>query len=251
MSLRHVMYRVAVVAVILLVAWAYVVTDAAHVLIASMHIQYIEAVAIHGIVCLVALFLRLVLPSSTMLGFQPIKDDDDDNSDTHQHGLSSSSTSSSEMDRNGHRIPTPLPKNDKPEILQLSSFAPRPPRSAHMRHASASSQQLLQAMADAAITPPDRSEDPAFSKTVFLGWLPFIALQGTLWWGSFALRSQFLVGFHNPWVPLFLTVSQYASLSGAGRIEPLVMVGCPAHCHDPRFAMSTERSLVATFPSRA
>ncbi|ORZ38928.1 hypothetical protein BCR44DRAFT_35292, partial [Catenaria anguillulae PL171] len=203
MSLRHIMYRVAGVAVILLVAWAYVVTDAAHVLISSMHIQYIEAVSIHAIVCLVALFLRLTLPSSTMLGFQPVKDDDDNG--TPQHGLGGASSSSN---TDGLRIPTPLPRNDKTEIVQLSSFAPRPPRSAHMRHASASSQQLLQAMADAAITPPDRSEDPAFSKTVFLGWLPFIASQGTLWWGSFALRSQFLVGFHNPWVPLFLTVSQ-------------------------------------------
>ncbi|KAI9184169.1 hypothetical protein H9P43_003222 [Blastocladiella emersonii ATCC 22665] len=203
---RGVLGRIGGVAMACALAAAYVHTDLGHTLVAYMHTQYLEGLAVHALVALAALAAHRWYPHSAAAAayrspYSSVPtlhaDDDNDTNDGACRGGTAggggTASASIEMAEAGpHPSGTGL----------TSAFSDRPNRaSTHQRHGSHTP------LADFGIDPalaspasPSAADRDGDEQTLRLGWnwAPMIALQVLLAWASFSLRSASLMGLHNP-----------------------------------------------------
>ncbi|KAJ3367057.1 hypothetical protein GGF32_000119 [Allomyces javanicus] len=215
--------RLVAVALAAALVASYIHTDTANTLMAYMHTEFLEAVVVHAAIVIVCAALR-------RWAFPPELDLDYDDSDAaadHDALLLSTvrdgklldpDASAVDLDVLSTSVPTtataadgPRPRSPHPMRTKLlASYGDADEQNQHDRvlHVPSPSHATHHATTDR--TCMDHSDSSRARKPPTLwAWLPLLLFQALALWGSFALRSAYLVGLFNPWLPLFVSTMRF------------------------------------------
>ncbi|KAI9217049.1 hypothetical protein BC828DRAFT_392136 [Blastocladiella britannica] len=258
---RHLLLlRTVTLAAMAALAASYLHADLAQQMIARAHTQYLGGLVMHASLALVSLLLMRVAgraawmqsltTSSTSKSLDPEEDatsvsaaalatghrrrrrlsatatasDVDAGAPLQRHATVTPNVSSngeeedsSDVDGDGNSsdpgllLPTTTPPVSAG--IQMGNLAYRP----RLPHLTASGKRLT------------RSSTGSWARG--RSWLWLVAIQATLLWAAYALRSSAMIGLHNPWIPFMVSLLQFASSSHHSLVRLLAMLCVSSGAH--------------------
>ncbi|KNE56140.1 hypothetical protein AMAG_01976 [Allomyces macrogynus ATCC 38327] len=216
--------RLVAVALAAALVASYIHTDTANTLMAYMHTEFLEALVVHAAIVVVCAALR-------RWAFPPELDHEHDDNDAaaanhdalllfpvRDGKLLDPDASAVDLDVLSTSMPTtataadgPRPRSPHPmrtKLLASSGDADEQNQNDRLLYVPSPSHAMHHATPDRTLTDHGDSSRPRAPPTLW-AWLPLLLFQALALWGSFVLRSAYLVGLFNPWLPLFVSTMRF------------------------------------------